>query len=738
MKKKTVAILTTALALTFCGAIGAPVISASANAVNKTVVTDDFGDKSYTDGVNDRKWVKVDDEENAIKQVNDGSSSATLTFKNDANADNIFAISNEKYKMKSVTFDAYYSENFEDARKNWGALGFSQTTDKKQSMYSAPLLLRSSGFAGNTATVAAGSATAYEGAGNWMTFKYEFTGANTFKFYAAKKGETFGAGVTVTGAADAVYNDAYLTFAVSGIASGANFAIDNIVIEKDDSTTVTENFENMETLKFQIVRKDTSKAVRAIIYSPDSLRFNGAKDNARIVTKEVVKLDESILKQYKVMEAEFTVKVETGAISFVYGLSQTSSDIASMGAYEYVMTATEGTLYQYNASGEATELGKNVFTSVGSEDGAKLTVVLDKVGTMNVYENGEAVKDEAGKAVVYNIQSYAGYAAFASAVDGTTGKVDDVVIQSSTYYVPYTKSLTNNFSTDYIGGEDTLDFFMDSTPNKSLKIENDKLCFDGCSDGTLFGTCYQYDDFILDYKLTDIYVGTDEVDDMDKTGVGRWFGLDIARPNYDTSYYGHYLMLYFNIVLNESVANTSLNAFVTSGGPTPETMKIDQDPIPMSLFRDISYDGATKLLEDVAEEDAVCVRWVAENNVLKLYMKKASEVQFTWYATISGIETNGYLSLCCTGFTHLHLDDFSLANTSTVYTCASNEAPEKQIIEVEAPYDYNKYRDDDKNFENELNYLNATGCGSSVSGFILPAVLVGAVGYFVFRKKENK
>jgi hypothetical protein len=554
----------------------------------------------------------------------------------------------------------------------------------------------------------------------------------------AKKGEAFGAGVAVTGAAGEVFNDAYLTFAVSGIAPGANFAVDNIVIEKEDNTTVTETFENMEDLKIQIVRKDTSKAVRAIVYSPDSLRFDNASDNARMVTKNVVALDESILKQYKVMEAEFTVQVSSGAISFVYGLSQTSSNIASMGAYEYVMTATEGTLYQYNAAGEATELGKNVFNSVGSEDGAKMTVVVDKVGTMKVYEDGEQVKDADGNTVVYNIQSYAGYVAFASAADATTGKVDDVVIQSSTYYVPYTKSLTNNFSTDYVGGEDTLDFYMTSTPSKTLKIENDKLCFDGCSDGTLFGTCYQYDDFILDYKLTDIYVGTDEVDDMDKTGVGRWFGLDIARPNYDTSYYGHYLMLYFNIVLNENVTNTSLNAFVTSGGPTPETMQIEQDPIPMSLFRDISYDGTSKLAEDIAAEDAVCVRWVAENNVLKLYMKKASEVQFTWYATVSGIETNGYLSLCCTGFTHMHLDDFSLANTSTVYTCASNEAPEKQIIEVEAPYDYNKYRDNDENFEKELNYLNATGCGASVSGMIIPTLLVGAVGYFVFRKKEDK
>jgi hypothetical protein len=71
-----------------------------------------------------------------------------------------------------------------------------------------------------------------------------------------------------------------------------------------------------------------------------------------------------------------------------------------MGAYEYVMTATEGTLYQYNAAGEATELGKNVFNSVGSDDGAKMTVVVDKVGTMKVYEDGEQVKDADGTYVL--------------------------------------------------------------------------------------------------------------------------------------------------------------------------------------------------------------------------------------------------------------------------------------------------------------------------------------------------
>ncbi len=740
MKKKIVAILSMALALTVCSAAATPTLLASANAVSNPIVTDDFGDKTYTDAYNQNKWVKYGDEDGAIKQASTGDTSATLVFKNDANADNIFVVSSEKYQMKSVTFDAFYTENFDDSRKNWGTLNFIQSKAKSESMYITPLLLRAGQYAGNTATLSTGAKTTLPAVGQWVTFKYEFTGASSFNFYAAVKGEEFGEPLaTVTSKNGTVYNDSYLAFAVSGIAAEQSFSVDNIVIEKADNSKVTEDFESMENLKFETVRKDTSKAIRAIIYSPDSLSFAEAKKGARLVAKNVVEPDESILTRYEVINAEFNVEVTTGGISFVYALSQASSEPTSSGVYEYVMTATEGKLLCYGENGEATEIGKNVFTSVGQEGGAKINVSIDKAGTMTVYENGEKIKDADGNEVVYEIEAYAGYLGFQAAEDNTTGKLDDVVINASTYFAPETKSLTNNFSTDYLGGEDTRDFYMTSTPSKTLKIENDKLCFDGCSDGTQFGTCYQYDNFILDYKLTDIYVGTDEVDDMEKTGVGRWFGLDIGRPNYDTKYSGSYLLLYFHIVLDESKQTSALNAYTTSGVSLPEKMKIEQTPIPMSLFRDISYDGEEVALEDVDEADAVCVRWVAENNVLKMYMKKACEIEYTLYATVTGIETNGYMALCCTGYTYLHLDDFSLANTSTVYTCASNEAPEKEIIEVEAPYDYNKYRDNDENFDKELNYLDEMGgCGSSVGFTILPALAIGALGYFVFRKKENK
>ncbi len=757
MKKKIVAILSMTLAMAFCGAMATPVLSASANAKSNSIVTDDFGDKSYTDSYNDSKWEKIGDEDNTIKQATAGDVSATLVFKNDANADNIFAITAEKYSgIKSVTFDVLYSEGFQNASANWLGLSFVQTKEKSQSMYAPPLLLRAQQCPANKATLSTGaqvdyakilgdaSGTSYEG--QWLTFKYEITSASTFDFYMAKKGGEFSQtpAFTATTNAGAIYNDAYLAFAISGLAGGATVSVDNVAIETE-AETIVEDFESIEDLKFEIIRKDSSKAVRLLVYSPDALSFVESPKGARLVAKNVVENDDSILTSYEVISAEFNLAVNAGAVSFVYALPQTSNEVATSGVYEYVMTATEGKLLQYNAEGEATEIGKNVFTAVGGEEGAKIQISIDKKGTMTVYENGQIVKDAEESDVIYEIEAYAGYVAFQAAEDGTNALLDDVVVKASTYFVPETKSLTNNFSTDYIGGEDTRDFYMPSTPNGSLHIENDRLCFDGCSDGTLFGSCYQYDNFILDYKLTDIYIGTDEVEDMDKTGVGRWFGLDIGRPNYDTGYYGHYLMFYFNIVSNS--ASTTLNTYVTQNGPAPETMKIDNKAIPMSLFNDISYDGVTKSIDDIAESDAVCVRWVAENNTLKLYMKKAGEIEYTLYSTITGIETNGYMALCCTGFTHLHVDDFSLANTSTVYTCASNEAPETQIIEVEPEYDYNKYIETGT-FKEELNYIedlrnnmnntNNGGCAASVGLTVIPVLTIGAVGYFVFRKKEDK
>ena len=203
------------------------------------------------------------------------------------------------------------------------------------------------------------------------------------------------------------------------------------------------------------------------------------------------------------------------------------------------------------------------------------------------------------------------------------------------------------------------------------------------------------------------------------TKEGRWLGFDLSRQTKKISDYGSYLMLYFTIVPSKNASSVSLSAYTKSSSATaaaPDSYVISKvRDIPVNYFNDIQYDGVDTQKANIKDSDALCVRWVSENGVLKLYMKKASEADFTLYYTIMGLELNGYFALCNTGFLHAELDDFSMANTSPMYECADSEAPETIVKEKEI-YIYDK-GNVDVNWEEEISLNNAGdgGCGSSIA-----------------------
>jgi len=748
MKKRiTLFTLIAVLTLTFVLAV-APVGTGLAREAAKRLVKDDFNNTAFVDGFDSDKWAKYGDEQSKIAQSG-GNGGNTLMFRNGATGDNVVAYTTEKYQIESVTFDVNMGEGF----TGWTSVAFASSTTNA-SIYKAPFFLNSNQITNvnggdpknidvllgeyNSPNNVAAHAHFYN---TWLTIKLDITSAHSFDVYVARQGSAFGtekASYTISDTKDAM-DDAHVLFGVAGLAEGATCEFDNVKIVTKDTTDqdVTENFEG-EKSKVAIVNRSGSSKVYAMIYSKSVLQFNGAPLGARVVSKEAAAVDKSILSSYEVINATFTVKVTTGKVGFMFGLSG-QDDYSGKNIFVYEISASGGELKNYS---DGASIATNAFTSVGGDLGAVINVTVNKNGKVTVTENGEKVSSDA-----FVVSSYAGYVGFNAVTDNTVATIDDVNVTSRTYFAPETKSLTNNFSTDYLGGEGTLDFFLTATPQKTLTIENGKLNWTGCSDKTLFGPTYEYDDFILDYKITDIKVcGCDRTVACgceDATATPRWFGLDIGRTAYDIGAYGSYLMLYFNITNLKDRGTTQLTAFTTSGVEVPESMKIENHKqIPMSLFEAVYYDGAVKGVADVKEGDAVCVRWVAENNVLKLYMKKASETDFVHYTTVTGIETNGHLALCCTGYTYLGMDDFSIANTSTVYQCASNEAPEKQIIEVEPEYDYNKYIDSGT-LKDELNYLEGKGgCNSSVSGSILiPSVValaVAGVVIFARRRKDEK
>ena len=167
-------------------------------------------------------------------------------------------------------------------------------------------------------------------------------------------------------------------------------------------------------------------------------------------------------------------------------------------------------------------------------------------------------------------------------------------------------------------------------------------------------------------------------------------------------------------------------------------------PIPTSLFEDIQYDGVSTTENDIKESDAICIRWVSDatNENLKLYLKKAGEVNFTLYYEVRGINCHGYQALSCTGYTYVMYDNFSIANTSPIFDVANNEAPEV-ITKTETNTIYDKGHVD-VNLEQELilNGLSTnkdnskkSGCFGSINGG-LTALVLAAVAIVLKKKKD--
>ncbi len=140
----------------------------------------------------------------------------------------------------------------------------------------------------------------------------------------------------------------------------------------------------------------------------------------------------------------------------------------------------------------------------------------------------------------------------------------------------------------------------------------------------------------------------------------------------------------------------------------------------------------------IKESNAICFRFVSNNGNLKLYLKTAGEVNYTLYYEIDGLELNGYFALCCTGFTFIKIDDFSMSNTSSVYVNAPSSAPET-IVEKETEVIYDK-NNPDTNIDDEIR-LNTSANYLAIVFIVTSAIELVGIGVLVtllIRKKKNE
>lgn len=760
MKKKIGVLAMLALAGVMSATIGfggVGEIDASASAKTTIVLQDSFNSVKYSGAYDSTVW-KTYTTGDTVAQGEE-SNAALKWESNNSGGETVLLTSALRYSsIESFQFDF----NIPEHKTTW--FGFMMINDDKvddglkdgisnsKYVYKAPLLIRSAGLGANTVS-ATGSLTWNDilgvstVGGEWITMKVVPNAEDgTAAIYVAEQGEDLPATAQLSIAWNAAnkeysFSEGYIAFGASD--KGAGQLLDNVTITADGNT-ISEDFATVDgqsyTERGHFVKVGSGSA-GVTLYDSSALAFTNAKAGDRIMSVEPIKEDKSVVEEIVVLDASFNVKIpaeapESTEIAFLFNLASQSKD-PTTGSYAYVIGKDKGTLKKYDENGLVTleKSNYNRLSAVTSEDGANIRLKVSKNGAFEVYENGTK-KNGAFDPVT----GYVGNFGFAALSDlSAVVTVDNVTVTNTSYYVPKTKSVTHNFSNDFFGNEDYEDFYVTSTPEDTLYVKGGKLVMEGCSDGTFFGSAHQYDEFIMDYKLSNIYVGTPDQSVTDKTAVDRWLGLDISRASKSVSSYGSYAMLYFRIVPKEGVTTAALTMYASANSPTAvdaNEVTISQvTAIPNSYFTDISYDGTNVQKTDVKDGDALCVRWVSEDGILKLYMKKASEGEFTLYYTIRGLELNGYFALCNTGYMHVELDDFSMANTSPMYVCADNEAPET-ITKIEEELIYDKGHVD-VNWEEELNYLEKLGgCGSSVAALSAGLTLLGAAAFVTFKRKK--
>lgn len=749
MKKKFFknAALFAASACLSCAALPAVTAFASAKTFR---YSDDFNNMEQVGDYDRSLWnaYSANGEENTsvkVQALKAASTACKMVGIGSANGEEVVLSSKQKISdLKQLAFDLKMP-----AEGDWFAIGFWGGEKEKYvadwssggpQCYNSWMISVASPIAGTW------NDWGIENAANlWISVKIVPKSAEAADVYIAKRGETFPSeGKEKTLQSGFSFTDCYLMFANYNSGSGhADYLLDNISIT-DGETTYTEDFEeckdygesagaNPAMSYFETVRQSDSKQL--ILSYPyeagvNKLAFENAAKGDRLMGKtKIEKEDKYIGDMQEVFSASFELSfsesvAETEKVAYVFGVDSVAGNPFS-DCWAYEMSRTGGKLVKYDENGAVTALenNENAFSSAEA-GGTTITLSLSKNGTFTAKENDEIVLTYLG------VDKYAGYSGFAAASDISSAVyLDDVTISNTTYTCYRTKSVQTNFSTTYFGEEGNEDFVSHAEVG-SIKYENGEMVWDCLSDGSYFGSAYQYDSFVMDFKLTSVKTSMDEKEERTGTVPNRWIGIDFGRSTKTRVDYGSLATLTMSITphtkdysdpkdgetwdMPETWETADIGWYKKPGSAASGTAYRQEKAVPASYFQDISYDGINVLREEIKADDAVCVRIAYQNGKISLYMKKASEGAYTLYGTVENIDADGYVALVCTGYAFCSIDDFAVTNTSEIYELPDTPVPDGSgQKETEVIYDRGNV---DVNLSEELD-LNkqSSGCGGVVT-----------------------
>jgi len=728
---------------------------ADASTQTHLVVDDNFNNSTYSGGIDTSKW--IDYSNNSLGQSTTGET-YMYNHQSYAGVEHVdFSTKFELFNLEYFQFDYKYDDDSADSNR-WFSVFFlddpeSLVADKATSDYLAykgcglftQTSIQPAGTSDFTAVVL-GDVTGATAKDNWITIRIAITDDTHGVFHAAKRGEDFsGTGSTFTyNRNHCTLRNPYVMIGLSHDVGGIMF--DNIVASYSGGQLISENFDDFDievnpNFKFNLFNNASMDSISIDFVCNSKFEFKNGKVNDYVETKNYIEDDGKNVTDVNLFEAQFDLFIDTNdEVSLVFGLAENQTDLYK-GTVVYQMSASKGILKEFDDSGAQTTEDKsntNTFGKVKSV-GSTLKITYTRGDGINIYENGTKVKNSGSKVTFAKVENVFGRVAIVYSAKGNGGStVDNIRVFSTYYYIPTTKSVTHNFSNDFFGNEGYKDFYVNNPSGAGAQtVKDGKLVWAMASDNTFFGSAHQYDNFILDFKLCSIKADITVTDSKEITAVNKWIGLDLSRPTVDYFQYGSYLTHITMITQPQeaTVAGVSMWSQRDSG-VDPNAVKMKNfEKVDPDLFRAIQYrDDASK--SQVREEDAVCFRYVSNNGTLSFYLKKACEKNFTKYWEYYDLELNGYFTLCCTGWTYLELDDFSMSNTSDVYTCANNEAPEK-VTEIVTKTVYDN-QNGEIDFKEEIKINTKGGCGSSLiaSSAIATVIgLVGVIGLFIRKKK---
>lgn len=516
----------------------------------------------------------------------------------------------------------------------------------------------------------------------WVSVKFVVDDAMNAKIMLAPKGKKFDESkaqrVTLSGARS--FYNSNIVFADYKF---CGYMLDNIVINTDTGK-FKEDFEDGKNNLFEEIsiyeRDETCFPV--IEYGGSrKLMFKKASAEDRLIANTKVKQEDEYLKDKdSVLDVSFTVDFSQNnsnqEIAFVFGLAENDS-LPFSDTWAYVMSKNGGRLSYFDIDGKETvHVSKNFGTTLR---GNQVHLVLQKNGMLTAYLDGRAVGSYKG------IEAYAGSVGFAAK---TAIKdpiyIDDFKVENNLYKIITTKSFSDDFSENKLGTTGNSDYAWNAEAG-SISVTDNEMVWEGVSDYTYVGPAYEYETYELSFRLNAIKGTTDEASKWDATYLGRWIGIDFGKSSSTIKTYGTYGMLAVQVVTPDPNIDWQEAGIFTYKSEEVSMMSEEVltqvKPIPAEYFEDITYDGVNTMREQISSKKAVCFKFVALEDHVELYMKRASDKEYTLYATVENVDPKGYVAICCTGYSYWSLDNFKIKNTAEIY----NEAPPIVIEEVVLP-----------------------------------------------------